>query len=216
MRSPSKILNPTWESGRMHVFENVLPSELVGREKHAYEQVAWAQEQGDAYGCDVFVLIASVIRQIYKRHQQQRTLTLGERGIAQDLLRSQDNDRDLYNLIYRIAVLVAPVSGDTPEEQQASITEYATKHHLLLETLAAGNLTCDAAGKAAPPHGRSAQAPTAPAQEALRRTIRCLPHHLHRRRRWQGPSMAERGSAARNALLVSLLGALNGSLPSSQ
>ena len=90
-----------------------------------------------------------MLRQTYTQHQQQRQLTDGERGIVQDLLRAQDNDRDLLNLISRIAVLVAPVTGDTREEQQASITEYATKHHLLLETLAAGNLTCDEAGTAA-------------------------------------------------------------------
>ena len=92
--------------------------------------------------------MASVLREIYKRHQQGRMLSDGERDIARGLLKTQDTDRDLLNIVSRVVVLVAPVTGTTPEEQQASITEYAAKCHLL-ETLVAGNLTMDDAGRAA-------------------------------------------------------------------
>ena len=69
--------------------------------------------------------------------------------MVQDSLKSQDTDSDLLNLITRIALLVAHGSGDTAEEQQASVTEHATKHHLRLATVDAGNLTSDEAGNAA-------------------------------------------------------------------
>lgn len=50
---------------RMPVLENVLLSDLLDLNKHNLELVAWSQQQDDAYGCDRFVFIASVLRQIY-------------------------------------------------------------------------------------------------------------------------------------------------------
>ena len=83
------------------------------------------------------------------RHHQARAISAGERGVARDLVRTQDTDKDMLNLIDRMAGLVAPVSGTTPEEQQASISDFTTRHQLFLETLVAGNLTTEEAGKAA-------------------------------------------------------------------
>ena len=55
----------------------------------------------------------------------------------------------MLSLISRMAVLVAPITGTTYEERQASVADFATKRQLYLETLMAGNLTLEEAGKAA-------------------------------------------------------------------
>ena len=142
-------LEPFLGRGRMPVLQNVLLSDLLDLNKHNLEQVAWSQQQDDAYGCDRFVLMASVLRQIYNRYHQGRAITAGERKVARDLLQAQDTDRDMLNLISRMAVLVAPVTGTTYEEQQASVADFTAKRQLYLETLMAGNLTMEEAGKAA-------------------------------------------------------------------
>ena len=72
-----------------------------------------------------------------------------EFGIAKDLLRNQDTDQDSVCLIARMALLVAPSDGDTEEERQASIADFATKHQQFLESLIDGHLTADAADESA-------------------------------------------------------------------
>ena len=52
----------------MPVIGEVLPSDLIGMNKHAREQVSWAQGKDDASGCDRYVMFALVLRQVYKRH----------------------------------------------------------------------------------------------------------------------------------------------------
>ena len=69
--------------------------------------------------------------------------------MVRDLLTAQDNATDLLDLIPRIALKVAPVSGDTVEEQRRSQEAYAVKHHLLLASFSAGVLTRDEAHNAA-------------------------------------------------------------------
>ena len=133
----------------MPVLQNMLLSDLLDMNKQHLEQVAWSQQQDDAYGCDRLILMASVLRQIYKRYQQDGAITSGERSVARGLFRTQDTDRGMLNFIPRMAVLVAPISGATHEEQQAFISDFATRHQLYLVTLLAGNLTMEEAGKAA-------------------------------------------------------------------
>ena len=55
----------------------------------------------------------------------------------------------MLNLISCMAVRVAPVTGATYEEQQASVDDFIAKHQLCLETLMTGNLTIEEAGKVA-------------------------------------------------------------------
>ena len=81
-------------------------------------------------------MISCVLRQIYKRLSQRRPTTIGERWVARDLLAAQDNSTDFLNLISRIALTVASISGDTVEEQKRLQGEYAVKHHLLLASFA--------------------------------------------------------------------------------
>ena len=72
-----------------------------------------------------------------------------ELGVAKDLLRNQDTDQESVSLIARMALLVAPNDGDIDEERQASITDFATKHQRLLESLIDGHLTVEAADEPA-------------------------------------------------------------------
>ena len=95
----------------MPVLQNVLLSDLPDMNKHNLQHVAWSQQQDDAYGCDRFVLMASVLRQIYNRHRQSRAITSGERKVGRDIFHAQDTDRDMLNLISRMAVFVARSLG---------------------------------------------------------------------------------------------------------
>ena len=54
----------------MPVLVDVTIEELLGGKKHSYEQVAWAQVEDDAFGFDRFLIVTSVLRQIYKRFSQ--------------------------------------------------------------------------------------------------------------------------------------------------
>ena len=69
----------------MPVIEEVLLSDLAGMNKHAHEQVAWAQGEDDAYGCDRYVVIISGLRQIYTRCGQHRSIKQGEQRVVRDL-----------------------------------------------------------------------------------------------------------------------------------
>ena len=51
----------------MLVLETVKLSDLLDFQRQNLELVPWAQGQDDAFGCDKFVLLASVLRQIYQR-----------------------------------------------------------------------------------------------------------------------------------------------------
>ena len=95
------------------------------------------------------VLMTSILRQIYQRVHRGHRVSQEEFGIAKDLLRNQDTDQDSVCLIARMALLVAPSDGDTEEEPQASIADFATKHQQFLESLIDGHLTADAADEAA-------------------------------------------------------------------
>ena len=133
----------------MPVLETVKLIDLLDYKRQDLELVAWAQGQGDAYGCDKFVMLASILRQIYQRTHLGHGVSPEELGVAKDLLRNQDTDQDSVSLIARMALLAAPSEGDTDEERQASIADFATKHQRLLESLIDGHLTAEAADEAA-------------------------------------------------------------------
>ena len=149
--SPSTTSNHTWVEAECPFSRPLFLSELLDLNRHDLELVAWSQEQDDAFGCDRFVLMTSIIRQIDHRQHQGRPITVAERNVARDLLEGQDTDRDSVCLIARIALLVAPISGESEEEKQDSIAEFATKRQTLLETIIAGNLSAVASGEAAAP-----------------------------------------------------------------
>ena len=54
-------LEPFLGRGRMPVLETVKLSELLDYAKQNLELVAWAQGQYDAYGCDRFVMMTSIL-----------------------------------------------------------------------------------------------------------------------------------------------------------
>ena len=86
-------LEPFLGRGRMPVLETVTLKELLDYSKQELEMVAWAQGQDDAYGSGRFVMLASVLRQIYQRVHQGRACTSSELTIARDMLSCQDTDR---------------------------------------------------------------------------------------------------------------------------
>ena len=88
-------LEPFLGRGRTPVLENALLGDLIGMGKHTHEQVAWAQEEDDAFGCDRYVMIISVLRQLYKRYGQHRPTTKGERWVVRVILAAHDNSTDL-------------------------------------------------------------------------------------------------------------------------
>ena len=57
-------LEPFLGRGRMPVLETVKLSDLLDYKRQDMELVAWAQGQDDAFGCDKFVMLTSILRQI--------------------------------------------------------------------------------------------------------------------------------------------------------
>ena len=53
---------PLHWAGRMAVLETVKLSDLLDYKRQNLDLVAWAQCQDDAYGCDEFVMLASILR----------------------------------------------------------------------------------------------------------------------------------------------------------
>ena len=133
----------------MPVLETVTLSDLLDHAKQELELVAWTQGQDDAFGCDRFVMLASILRQIYQRMRQGRHCTDSEMKVARDMQRCQDTDRDTVPTIARMALLVAPQEGESDEAKAASIADFAKQHQLYLEALVDGHLTVSAAGEAA-------------------------------------------------------------------
>ena len=74
---------------------------------------AWAQGQDDAFSCDKFVMLASILRQVYQRIHLGHSVYPEELGVAKDLLRYQDTEQDSVSMIALMALLVAPSEGDT-------------------------------------------------------------------------------------------------------
>ena len=133
----------------MPVLETVTLSDLLDYTKQDLELVAWTQGQDDAFGCDRFVMLASILRQMYQRMHHSRPCSPSEFGVARDMLKCQDTDRDTVSTLARMALLVAPQGGDSAEAQVASIANFATLHQRHLEALVDGYLTVEAAGEAA-------------------------------------------------------------------
>ena len=142
-------LEPFLGRGRMPVLETVTLSELLDHAKQELELVAWAQGQDDAFGCDRFVMLASILRQIYQRIHQGRQCTTSEMKVARNMHRCQDTVEDAVPMTAKMALLVAPHEGDTEEAKAASIADFTEKHRLHLEALIDGHLTVSAAGEAA-------------------------------------------------------------------
>ena len=88
--------------------ETVTLSELLEQAKQELELVAWTQGQDDAFGCDRFVMLASILRLIYQRIHDGRHCTPEEMRVVRGMQRSQDTERDAVTLISRMALLVAP------------------------------------------------------------------------------------------------------------
>lgn len=142
-------LEPFLSSGRIPVLETVKLSDMLDYKRQNLELVAWAQGRDDAYGCDKFVMLASILRQIYQRAHQGFSLSTEETGVSKDLLRSQDTDRDTVSMIARMALLVAPQECDTEEARSTAIANFATQHQRYLESLIDGHLTIAPACEAA-------------------------------------------------------------------
>ena len=51
----------------MPVLETAKLSDILDYKRLNLKLVAWAQGQDDAFGCDKFVMLASIVRQIYQR-----------------------------------------------------------------------------------------------------------------------------------------------------
>ena len=85
-------LQPFLGRGRMPVLETVKLSDLLSYTRQDLELVAWAQGQGEAYGSDKYVLMTSILRQIYQRVHLGHAISHEERSIAKDLLKSQGAD----------------------------------------------------------------------------------------------------------------------------
>lgn len=75
------------------------------------------QGEDDSYGCDRYVMLASILRHIYKRHGQRRSITQGEQRVVRGPLVVQDTSTGLLDCISKIALTVAPASDDTDEER---------------------------------------------------------------------------------------------------
>ena len=60
-------LEPFLGRGRTPVLETIKLSDMLDYKRQNLELVARAQGQDDAFGCDKFVMLASIQRQIYQR-----------------------------------------------------------------------------------------------------------------------------------------------------
>ena len=89
--------------------------------------MAWSLGVDDAYGHDRFSMVVAVLQQIFLRASKGTRTSLEELRVVRNTLTDSNHDDQSGNLITRIALAVAPVEGDTHEEQVAVKLEFVGK-----------------------------------------------------------------------------------------
>ena len=137
-------LEPYLGRGRLPVLESV-PLALLNKTKvDVVDKLAWSLGVDDAYGHDRFSMVAAVLKQIFLRASTGASrISCEEMQVVRNAVTDSEHDDQAGNLITRIALAVAPMEGDTREEQVAAKLEFVAKHLSNLYAFIDGTLTAE-------------------------------------------------------------------------